>query len=115
MEYKQMMPEHVKQVAQLEAVCFSHPWSENAIFGELSNPLSLWVVAVDDGHVVGYVGSQSVMGEADMMNLAVALEYRRQGIGESLIGELISRLKANGVYCLTLEVRAPRSHEKVQN
>ena len=106
MEYKLMMPEHVSQVAQLEALCFSCPWSENAVSGELINPLSLWIVAVESGHVAGYVGAQSVMGEADMMNIAVAPDYRRQGIAESLVSELIARLKSNDVYCLTLEVRA---------
>ena len=106
MEYKLMMPEHVGAVAKLEAMCFSCPWSENAISGELTNPLSLWIVAVDNDCVAGYVGSQSVMGEADMMNIAVAPEYRRQGIAESLVNALISQLKSNDVHCLTLEVRA---------
>ena len=106
MEYKRMMPEHIGDVAQLEALCFSCPWSENAISGELTNPLSLWIVAVDDGCVAGYVGSQSVMGEADMMNIAVSPAYRRRGIAESLVNVLIEQLKTNDVYCLTLEVRA---------
>ncbi len=105
MEYKLMMPEHVHQVAQLETLCFSCPWSEGAVSGELNNPLSLWIVAVDDSCVAGYIGSQSVMGEADMMNIAVAPEHRRQGIAESLVNELISRLRDNHVHCLTLEVR----------
>lgn len=106
MEYLIMSQAHVSQVAALEAECFSAPWSENAISGELINPLSLWVVAVDGKTVAGYVGSQSVLGEADMMNIAVCSEYRRRGIGERLIQELICRLKANDVHNLTLEVRA---------
>ena len=105
MEYKNMMPEHVEQVAQLEKLCFSCPWSEKAVSGELSNPLSLWIVAVEGEQVIGYVGSQSVMGEADMMNIAVAPEFRRQGVAETLVEKLISLLKFSDVYCLTLEVR----------
>ena len=97
---------HVLQVAELEKLCFSMPWSENAISGELTNPLSLWIVAIEAGKVVGYVGSQSVMGEADMMNLAVQPEYRRKGIGRGLVQTLVHRLSKNGVYSLTLEVRA---------
>ena len=106
MEYIRMTQEHVSQVAELEAVCFSCPWSENAVSNELSNQLSLWIVAVDNGCVAGYVGSQTVLGEADMMNIAVRPEYRRRGIAESLIHELVSELKAKDAYCLTLEVRA---------
>ena len=56
--------------------------------------------------MLGYVGSQMVPPEADMMNIAVAPEARRQGIAEALIGELICRLSVNGVTSLSLEVRA---------
>ena len=100
-----MSADDVLQVAQLEKECFSHPWSEKSIAGELTNPLSLWLVAVEDAKVVGYAGSQSVMGEADMMNVAVSREHRSRGIGRRLIAELISALKEQGVYCLSLEVR----------
>ena len=106
MEYRLMSPAHTAQVAEIEKQCFSAPWSLQSITGELSNPLSLWVVAVEKDRVVGYVGSQSVMGEADMMNLAVIPECRRQGIGEALVKELIRYLTEKEVFSLTLEVRA---------
>jgi len=105
MEYKIMAQAHVAQVAQLEKLCFSLPWSENSIASELRNPLSLWIVAVEGETLAGYVGSQSVMGEADMMNLAVQPEYRRQGIGEKLVSALIAALAQQNVHSLTLEVR----------
>jgi ribosomal-protein-alanine N-acetyltransferase len=106
MEYLNMRPEHVAQVAELEKLCFSAPWSENAVRGELTNPLSLWIVAVDGDTVAGYIGSQSVMGEADMMNVAVSPSYRRQGIAEKLVVSLVEKLTAQNVSSLTLEVRA---------
>ncbi len=105
-QYELMTKDHAKQVTHLEKDCFSMPWSENAILGEVDNPLALWIVATDGEKVVGYVGSQSVLGEADMMNIAVDAEYRRQGIGKNLVWVLIERLKEKGVHCLTLEVRA---------
>ena len=106
MNYLLMTSEHVAQVAALEKACFSMPWSENSITAELSNPLSLWVVAVDGNTVAGYVGSQAVMGEADMMNLAVLPSYRRQGVGRYLVSELVAKLTDREVYSLTLEVRS---------
>ena len=106
MELVKMNEAHVSQVADLEKLCFSMPWSENSIRYELTNPLSMWIVAVESDTVLGYVGSQSVMGEADMMNLAVLPNYRRQGIGEELVKKLVEDLACNAVSCLTLEVRA---------
>lgn len=105
MNYVRMNETHVEAIAQLESICFSDPWSVNSISSEVKNPLSLWIVAMDGEKVVGYVGSQSVMGWADMMNLAVAPDYRRMGVGKELVTELISQLKQSEVSCLTLEVR----------
>lgn len=97
---------HVSQIAALEKRFFSAPWDENSISSELSNPLSYWLVAVEEDTVVGYVGSQTVLGESDMMNLAVHPDYQRQGIGESLVLALMEGLREKGSHCLTLEVRA---------
>ena len=105
MEILQMDISHTEQVAQLEQVCFVDPWSLQAVTGEITNPLALWLVAVQDGRVVGYIGSQSVLGEADMMNLAVDESYRGNGIGMKLVEALMDHLRKNGVYRLTLEVR----------
>ena len=105
-ELVQMSDDHILQVAALEAQRFSAPWSEKAILGELTNPLSYWLVALEEDKVVGYVGSQTVMGEADMMNLAVLPEYRRQGVARCLVKTLIEKLALQGVCSLTLEVRA---------
>lgn len=80
---------------------------------ELDNPLSLWLVAQAGDVVLGYVGSQSVMGEADMMNLAVAPAARRQGLARALVTALIRGLTARGVHSLTLEVRASNGPAKM--
>lgn len=96
---------HILQIAELEKLCFSDPWSADSIRYELTNPLSLWLVAVEGERVVGYIGSQTVLGETDVMNVCVCPAYRRMGVGRQLVESLIALLKANGVYKLTLEVR----------
>ena len=109
-----MTEKHVAQVAELEKICFgSAAWSEKSIASELNNALSLWIVAVEDEKILGYVGSQTVMGETDMMNVAVHPDYRKQGIASGLITELIGALKKRESHCLTLEVRA--SNEPAKN
>ena len=101
-----MTAEHVSSVAALEALCFADPWSENSVASELNNPLSLWLVAMEENAVVGYVGSQTVLGETDMMNVAVHPDYRRCGIARTLITTLTDALRERGSHSLMLEVRA---------
>ena len=105
MEIRKMTTREVPQVAELEKLCFAMPWSEKSVAGELDNPLALWLVAMEGDRLAGYVGSQTVMDETDMMNLAVAPQFRRQGVGEALVNALTASLKELGSRCLTLEVR----------
>ena len=78
-----MTENHVAQVAELEKICFgTEAWSERSVASELENKLSLWLVAIVGGAVAGYVGSQTVIDESDMMNVAVHPEHRRQGIAD---------------------------------
>ncbi len=105
-EIKKMEACHVPAIAALEKICFSDPWQEVSIASELTNPLSYWLVAMDGDTLAGYVGSQTVLDGSDMMNIAVAPAYRRQGIAEELIAKLIEGVSDKGAVCLVLEVRA---------
>ena len=106
MMIRDMTAADVAQVAMLEKVCFADPWSERSVASELDNALSLWLVAMEGEKLIGYVGSQTVMGETDMMNIAVDPDFRRKGIAEKLVETLVAELKARESHCLTLEVRA---------
>ncbi len=106
MKIETMKSHHVAQIADLEKICFSDPWSENSIASELQNKLSLWLVALEGENVAGYIGSQTVLGETDMMNVAVHPDFRRKGMGEKLVNALVENLRQQGSRCLTLEVRA---------
>ena len=97
---------HVAPIAALEKECFGDPWSEKSIASELTNPLSLWLVAMEGDTLVGYVGSQTCMDETDIMNIAVSPAHRRKGVGKGLMEALVEALKEKGSRCLTLEVRA---------
>ena len=112
MKIIEMNTDHVASVAQLEKLCFSDPWSEKSIASELTNKLALWLVAEEDGEVAGYIGSQTVPDESDMMNVAVHPDCRRRGIAEALVNALCKALKERGSVSLTLEVRASNDPAK---
>ena len=100
-----MTQAHVAAIAGLEKLCFSDPWSEKSIETELSCRLSCWLVAMEGETLVGYVGSQTVIDESDMMKIAVHPDHRRKGIAEALVAGLEEQLRQRGSRALTLEVR----------
>ena len=111
MNYKltPMTMEHIPQVAALERACFSHPWSEESLQGELWNDSAVIIVAEgEDGTVLGYAGLQTVLDEGYINNVAVHEAYRRQGIADELIAAFVRFGKAKLAF-LTLEVRASNS------
>ena len=102
-----MASAHVGRIAALETANFSLPWDEASIRGELENPLSLWLVAEDGaGTVLGYVGSQTVFEDADILNVCVDPAARRRGVADALMRELERQLIPRGAERITLEVRA---------
>ena len=104
-----MTAEHVPQIAALERACFSHPWSEAMLEQELWNDSSVVIVAEgEDGTVLGYAGLQTVLDEGYINNVAVASEYRRQGVADQLIAAFVRFGRAKLAF-LTLEVRASNS------
>ena len=101
-----MRQEHTAQIAALEAACFSDPWPESILQQELANRRSRRLRGLDCESVGGFGGSQTVLGEADMMNLAVSPAYRRQGLGRALVLALCESLRQKmQATVLTLEVR----------
>lgn len=111
-QFRVMTHADVSEVAALEKMCFHDPWSEKSIEGELHNPLSCWIVACEGERVVGYVGSQTVPDETDMMNIAVHPDFRRRSIAQQLIAVLIEQLRLRASRSLMLEVRASNEGAK---
>ena len=102
-----MTADHLDEVAELERICFSTPWSRNMLAEELDNALSAFLVALDEsGKVVGYAGPQVVLDEGYITNVAVRPECRRQGIAGKLLQVFLDFAQGNHLAFLTLEVRA---------
>ena len=102
-----MNADHLDEVAELERICFSTPWSRNMLAEELDNACSAFLVAEDDaGRVVGYAGLQVILDEGYITNVAVRPECRRNGIAGKLLQVFLDFGQANHLAFLTLEVRA---------
>lgn len=92
--------------AEIEKLCFSHPWSEATMASEMKNPYSDFFGAFCGGELAGYVGGRTVAGETEIFNVAVAPKFRRNGVGKSLLERFIAAVREKESAVIFLEVRA---------
>ncbi len=96
-------------VLDLELALFGEEsWSRQMLVGELGQQPAtrLYLVAEDDGQLVGYAGLLAAGGQADVLTIAVATTRWGQGVGSVLLRQLLAEAKDRGCTEVFLEVRA---------
>ena len=100
-----MEPARLDQVTALENACFSDPWSRDSFEELRRRDDTLFLCAVEDDAVIGYVTMYTVVDEGYILNVAVDDRFRRRGVGTALIRSLDTFGKKNSLAFITLEVR----------
>ena len=100
-----VQPHHLPQIEKLEQQCFSLPWTWEQLMSQLPDDCHEFLAAEQEGKVLGYVGMMTVLDEGYISNVAVAPAFRRQGIADLLITELLDRARIRELSFVTLEVR----------
>ena len=98
----------VEAVLPLERQLFpDDPWSAELFWSELAGWPSTrhYVVAEEDGAVVGYAGLAAPVGDADVQTLAVAPASQGRGLGRALLDELLTEAQRRKAPSVLLEVR----------
>ena len=106
MTIREMEVNDANTLAALEQQYFSDPWTAEGYLDSIGRPGILYLVAEEDGSVVGEVGLRAVLDEGEITNVCVSKEYRGRHIAMELTEELMRRGRAMGVSSFTLEVRA---------
>lgn len=108
LQIRNMTAEDLDQVCRIENNSFSVPWSYKSFEESLANPNVCYVVACPEDNVqqiLGYCGAYLIGDEADINQVAVAQEYRRNGIGKQMLDGLMHILEEKNIVAVTLEVR----------
>lgn len=95
----------VAAVTEIEERTFSQPWSRQGFLDALNIDGTIFLVAEDDGKILGYIGMYSALEEGEITNVAVDAQARCRGIGGMLIAEAKRAAELHGVSRIVLEVR----------
>ena len=95
-------------ILEIENVSFPNPWREMTFKGEIYNqPISFPFVIVYKPHkkVIGYIVFWQIKERMQINNIAIHPDYRRMGIAEAVLQQVLSEVRMGGTKFITLEVR----------
>ena len=102
---RKMQPEDLAEVCKIEKDNFSLPWSEKSFWESMEREDTVFLVALEDEKVAGYIGCYCIAGAGEITNVAVKASHRRKGIGGKLLQKLYEKGAALDTQEYFLEVR----------
>ena len=104
--YRKMERDDVEAIYAIELATFPTPWTLDSFYYELEeNQYSHYLVAEEDGKIIGFCGMWLVIDDAQITNVAVVEEARGRKIGEALMDEAMRIAREAGMDMMSLEVR----------
>lgn len=99
-----MTRDDIDAVMAIELVAYAYPWTRRIMLDCLRVGYHCNVGEVD-GTLAGYCIMSTGAGEAHILNLCVADEFQRRGLGRALLSKVLDNAKVMGVENVFLEVR----------
>lgn len=99
-----MTADDVDAVMAIEVSVYEYPWTKRIMADCLRVGYHCMVGEVD-GTLAGYCIMSSGAGEAHILNLCVANEFQRRGLGKYLLTAMLDKARASDTENVFLEVR----------
>ena len=100
-----MIRRDMPEVLRIEEQSFEFPWSEEDFIRCLRQRNCIGMVAEHDESIVGFMIYELHKNRLHALNFAVHSDFRRSGVGEQMIGKLITKLSHQRRNRIMLEVR----------
>ena len=104
LDYRPMHAEDLPAVMETENAVYPFPWTMGNFADSLASGHSAWV-ASENGVMVGYGVMMLVLDEAHLLNISIAAERQRCGLGSTLLEFLCGVARQAGATRMFLEVR----------
>jgi ribosomal-protein-alanine N-acetyltransferase len=103
-----MKEDDLVSVMEIEYLSFPHPWRRSTFIGELGNyPFSIPFVILHSPNerLMGYIILWFMQKEVQISNFALHPDFRRKGVGEAVLRDILDKVTKEGASGIFLEVR----------
>lgn len=101
---RRMAESDLDRIMEIELAAYPYPWTRGIFADCLRVGYDCWGVQ-RDGILAGYSVQNNIAGENHLLNLCIAPEYQREGLGSILLDHAIRLARLQACFCIFLEVR----------
>lgn len=109
LRYAPMVMADIDEVCAVENAVYPHPWTRGNFVDSLASGYSAWTLREDgaggQGALAAYFLLMDVVGEAHLLNVAVAAQRQRAGLGRYMLDKVAACARGLGADSILLEVR----------
>lgn len=106
--FRPMTVADLEQVDAIERSVYTHPWTRGNFTDSIEAGYHCWLLE-NRGSIAGYCVVMIAASEAHLLNLSIAAELQRRGLGSELLGFVIALAREHAAATVYLEVRASNS------
>ena len=96
----------IPSVLSIEEQNSDYPWSQHQFTTSIENSKNLCYCLSQNDKTIGYLIAMLTVDTADILNIGIDSDFKRQGYGTALLNHLIEELKKRNIGEILLEVRA---------
>lgn len=88
-----VVKDDIKEIAEIENNCFSHPWNEKDFIECLSDKNRICKVIEEENKVIGFMVYELKNKKFEILNIGIKPELQKKGYGKVLVSQLTDKLE----------------------
>lgn len=105
MQFERMQSADLPEVLAIEYAVYPFPWTNGNFLDSLNSGYETWVLRDASRNLLGYFLMMPVVDEAHLLNITVHADLHGQGIGRTMLDNVVELARRNGLASVLLEVR----------
>jgi ribosomal-protein-alanine N-acetyltransferase len=102
--YRSMTVNDLDAIMAIENAVYPHPWTRGNFSDSLRSGYHCWIMEIR-GEIIGYSVVMIAAGEAHLLNLSIAAQWQRRGLGRELLKFMLQLARDFHADKIFLEVR----------